>query len=93
MTGNLQHVDDDCGARCIHCGGPAVGPCASCHEPVCGDCSTLTEGGVRVWAVCLECDRRKGRSLAQAWRSLLLWLAAILFGLAFVTWLLGRLSG
>ena len=46
-----------------------------------------------MWAICLECDRRKGRKLSGAWRSLLLWLAAIFAGLAFVTWLLGRLVG
>ena len=93
MTSALQHADDDSGARCVHCGALAAGPCASCHEPVCGDCSTLTEGGVRVWAICLECDRRKGRTLSGAWRGLLLWLVAIFVGLALVTWSLGRLFG
>lgn len=53
----------------------------------------MTEGGVRVWAICLECDRRKGRRLSGAWRGLLLWLAAIFAGLAVVTWLVGRLVG
>jgi hypothetical protein len=48
---------------------------------------------VRVWAICLECDRRKGRKLSGAWRGLVLWLAAILVGLAVVTWILGRLAG
>jgi hypothetical protein len=59
---------------------------------VCGDCCTLTEGGVRVWAICLGCERRKGRSLSGAWRSLLLWLTAILVVLALATWLLGKLA-
>jgi hypothetical protein len=62
---------------------------------VCGNCSTLTEGGVRVWAICLACagrDGGKGRSLSGAWTSLVLWLAAILVGLALVTWLLGKLA-
>jgi hypothetical protein len=47
-------------------------------RPVCGDCCTLTRGGVRTWAICLECDRTKGRSLSPAWRSLLVFLVAIL---------------
>jgi hypothetical protein len=93
VTGALQHVDDDSGARCFRCGEVAAGPCASCHQPVCGDCSTLTEGGVRVWAICLGCAERKGRKLTSAWRGLLLWLAAIFVGLAVVTWILGRLVG
>ncbi len=90
MTGVLQHAGDDPVARCIHCGAEAAGPCASCHEPVCGDCSTLTEGGVRVWAICLECDRKKGRKLGGVWGGFVLWLGAILVGLAVVTWILAR---
>jgi hypothetical protein len=90
VTGSLQHVDDDSPARSFHCRAVAAGPCASCHQPVCGDCSTLTEGGVRVWAICLDCDRRKGRKLGGVWGGLLLWLAAIFVGLAVVTWVLGR---
>ncbi len=93
MTGALQHADGDSVARCIHCGAKAAGPCASCRQPVCGDCSTLTEGGVRVWAICLECDRRKGRKLGGAWLGFLLWLGAILVGLGVVTWALARFVG
>ena len=48
---------------------------------------------MRVWAICLECDRRNGRKLGGAWGGFLLWLAAILVGLAAVTWLLGRFVG
>jgi hypothetical protein len=53
----------------------------------------LTEGGARVWAICLGCADRRGRKLSGAWRDLLLWLAAIFVGLAIVTWILGRLLG
>jgi hypothetical protein len=91
MPPELQHIDDDSGARCVHCGAPAAGPCASCRAPVCGNCSTLTEGGVRVWAICLACDRKGGRSLSGAWASLALWLTALLVALALVTWLLGKI--
>jgi hypothetical protein len=93
MSGGLQHAEGDDGARCIHCGKLAAGPCASCREPVCGDCSTLTEGGVKVWAICLECDRKNGRSLASAWSGLGVWLVAILVGIAGVTWALERVFG
>jgi hypothetical protein len=52
---------------------------------VCGECCTLTEGGVKVWAVCLDCDRRDrrdGRSLSKAWGGLTAWLVGILVVLA-----------
>lgn len=49
---------------------------------VCGDCCTLTEGGTRVWAVCLDCDRKKGRSLSGAWRGFGVWMLALLVGMA-----------
>ncbi len=91
--GQLQLVGDD-EARCVHCGKRAAGPCASCHQPVCGDCCTLTDGGTRTWAICLACDARGGSSLAPAWRGLLVWLGVILVALAVVvgalTWLSGR---
>jgi len=77
----------------VHCGARAAGPCATCHQPVCGDCCTLTEGGLRVFAICLECDRKGGRSLTPAWRSLLLWLLLILGGLAALVALLGAIAG
>lgn len=68
----------------MFCHAEAAGPCASCRCSVCGDCCTLTEGGARTWAICLDCDRRKGRSLAGAWRSLGLWLVGVLLLLAAV---------
>lgn len=93
MTQTLQHHDDDSAARCVRCGGEAAGPCASCHLPVCGDCSVLTKGGARVWAICLGCADRKGGSLSGEWRRLLVWLVAILLGLALLTWTLGMFVG
>jgi hypothetical protein len=59
---------------------------------VCGDCCTLTEGSARVWAICLDCDRKGGRSLAPAWQGLLLWLGGLLLGLAALTALVGWLA-
>lgn len=93
MTGGLQHVGDDAPPRCVHCGKEAAGPCASCHRMVCGDCCTLTESSAKVWAICLECDRKKGRSLGPAWRGLLLWLLLPIGALAAATALLGWLAG
>ena len=81
MSGALQHVGDDA-AKCAFCSALAVGPCASCSRPVCGACCTLTEGGVKTWAICLDCDRRAGSSLAGSWRGLLVWLGLILAGIA-----------
>ena len=75
-------------ARCSHCGATAVGPCARCRRPTCGDCCELTEGGVTTFAVCLACIKRSGKSLAQAYGSLLLWLGAIIVGRATVAALL-----
>jgi hypothetical protein len=88
VTGQLRHVDDEGPTRCSYCSAEAAGPCASCRKPVCGDCSTLTEGGAQVWAICLDCDRKKGRSLAGAWGSFGLWMFGLLFLLAGVVALL-----
>ena len=92
MSGQLQPVDGDSPTRCSFCANEAAGPCASCERPVCGDCCTLTEGGVRTWAICLECDRKKGRSLGGAWGSLLTFVLTILAVLGAVVALLAWLS-
>ena len=60
---------------------------------VCGDCCTLTEGGTRVWAVCLDCDRKKGRSVAHEWRRFGLWAFGLLVVMAVVVYLLERFFG
>jgi hypothetical protein len=49
---------------------------------VCGACCTLTEGGVKVWAICLECDRKKGRTLTGAWVRFAAWLLVPILVLA-----------
>ncbi|MFO0675909.1 MAG: hypothetical protein U0169_05205 [Polyangiaceae bacterium] len=64
--------------RCSFCSRDAAGPCASCRRSVCGACCTLTEGGATTWAICLECDRTKGRSLFGAWGGTLAFLLGIL---------------
>jgi hypothetical protein len=83
MSGGLQPVDNDI-TRCTYCPQPAAGPCATCQKPVCGDCSVLTESGVKVWAICIRCERRDGRSLRTAWGGFLLWLVGILVVLGLV---------
>lgn len=92
MSGQLQHADGNGPERCAFCSADAAGPCASCRRSVCGNCCTLTEGGVRTWAICLECDRKKGRSLSGAWGSFGLFLIAILVVLAAAVALLAWLS-
>ncbi len=81
MSGGLQIAGDD-GPRCGVCGAEAVGPCASCRTLVCGDCCVLTEGGVETWAICVRCDRRKGRKLGSGWRVVVGWLVLVLVALA-----------
>jgi hypothetical protein len=76
VSGQLRHVGDEGGAgpeRCVVCGGVAVGPCATCRRPVCGDCCELSQGGVRTWAVCLRCARLGSGALARGWVAVLLW--------------------
>ena len=82
-----------CRARCKHCGAPAVGPCARCQKPVCGDCCVLTEGGARVWAICLGCEGRAGRSLRRGWASVIGWIAAPILALAILVALLALFTG
>ena len=91
MSGSLQLVGDG-DARCAICGVLAVGPCARCHDPVCGDCCVIVEGKATRFAICLRCEKRGGRSIAGPWGSLLLWLFAILLALAGATALLAWLT-
>jgi len=70
----LQLVERDPIATCKHCGAQAVGPCASCHGPLCGDCCILAEDGIKTWAICRDCDAT-GPSVSSGWRSVLLWIA------------------
>ncbi|HEX6276408.1 MAG TPA: hypothetical protein VFZ53_25380 [Polyangiaceae bacterium] len=60
-------------ARCVSCGALAVGPCARCRNPVCGDCCVLTSGGSTTFAICLACERRGGSSLTSGWYVVLGW--------------------
>lgn len=73
MTGQLlTHGDGD--ARCALCPALAVGPCARCRSPICGDCCVLTTGAVTPFAICLACKRRAGPSLAAGWLRVLGWI-------------------
>lgn len=47
---------------------------------------------MRTWAICLECDRKKGRSLASAWGGLGVMLVGILVVLALAVALMAWLS-
>ena len=92
MSG-LQPVGEDGYARCTFCGRLAVGPCARCHVPVCGNCCTLTEGGTRPYAICLECDRQGGHTLQTAWLTVLWWFLGPILLLAGLLLLIGMLFG
>ena len=92
MTGSLKRYDDDGGSRCSLCGIEAAGPCASCRQLVCGDCSAIVRGGAKIFAVCLRCEPRAESTLRARWTGLLLWLAGLLVALATLTALAGWLS-
>jgi hypothetical protein len=79
---SLKSSGDPPSARCSHCGATAVGPCARCRRPTCGDCCELTAGGATTFAICLACAKRGGKSLTGAYRDLLLWLAGGILVLA-----------
>jgi len=79
-------------AVCKHCGAKAVGPCAQCKKPVCGDCCVLTEGGVGTWAICLECESSDGRSLRSGWVMVLTWVLAPIAVLLVLVLLLSALT-
>jgi hypothetical protein len=90
----MLHDDDDGGdAICVHCGAPAAGPCARCDCPVCGNCSVLTEGGARVYAICVRCDRRAGRSLRGPWLTVIGWVVGPLLALVVAVLLLAWITG
>ena len=80
MTSLVPAGGDGPVARCKLCEKTAVGPCARCRSPVCGDCCELTEGGATTFAVCLSCARRGGTTLRPAWLGLLGWIALIIAG-------------
>lgn len=80
-------------ARCKVCGGVAVGPCARCRSPVCGDCCELTAGGATTFAVCTPCARRGGATLAPGWVGLLAWLGLVVLALAAVAVALALVRG
>lgn len=90
MSGDLQHVEDD-GARCVHCGALAVGPCASCSAPLCGDCCIIEKGPAKAWAVCKRCAGR-GTTVGRAWQGLAVWLGGLLLGLLVLTLAVGWLA-
>jgi hypothetical protein len=54
----------------------------------------LTEGGARVWAICLACEDRGGRSLRGGWLMVLGWVAGPILilaaAVALLAWLTAR---
>lgn len=82
MSGQLLVSGDDGGAvRCTLCTADAVGPCAHCRMPVCGDCCVLVEGSAKPWAVCMRCHRGGTVRLGSGWAGLLLWIGGLLMAL------------
>ena len=93
----MSHGDGPADARCVSCGALAVGPCARCRNPVCGDCCVLTTGATTTFAICLACERRGGRSLSGGWAVVLGWILkpilGLLVALVVLYWLFGDRLG
>jgi hypothetical protein len=53
----------------------------------------LTEGGARLYAICVKCDRRAGRSLTRGWLAVLGWVLGPLLALAAAVFFLAWLTG
>jgi hypothetical protein len=92
-----SHRDGPADARCVSCGALAVGPCARCRNPVCGDCCVLSSGGTTTFAICLACERRGGSSLSAGWYVVLGWflkpILALLAALVLLYFLFGDRVG
>jgi hypothetical protein len=93
VTSELALHGEEPDARCVHCGALAIGPCARCDAPVCGDCCVLTDGGARTYAICIGCEKRAGRSLRRAWLMVATWIAGPLVALALAVLALAWISG
>jgi hypothetical protein len=97
MPDLLSHGDGPADARCVSCGAIAVGPCARCRNPVCGDCCVLTTGGSTTFAICSSCERRGGSSLRAGWGLVFGWLVkpmlGLLVALLVLYWLFGDGAG
>ncbi len=94
VTGQLQlRGDDGPIATCVGCGAKAVGPCARCHAPLCGDCCIITAGGTKKWAVCPACASDGGESLQAGWTTVILWVCAPIAALALLLWILEAVAG
>ncbi len=78
LVPSLMSSEDPPAPRCAICHATAAGPCARCHKLVCADCCELVEGA-GTFALCTRCAG-KGSGLGYA--PLLLWLGAIIVGLA-----------
>jgi hypothetical protein len=93
MDGLVAHGGNGGYEHCVHCGKRAVGPCARCEAPVCGDCCTLTEGTTKPYAICLGCAERGGSSLRRGWWVVIGWvllpIAALVVLLVLVSLLFG----
>ncbi|MEZ4440116.1 MAG: hypothetical protein R3B72_13550 [Polyangiaceae bacterium] len=94
MTGQLMHASSGGpDARCKHCGTKAVGPCASCHEPLCADCCVITDEGAKPWAICRDCDAGGHGGLRRGWWTVVAWIGGPILVLALAVALLGWLAG
>jgi hypothetical protein len=72
--------DDRPVTPCRLCGAPATGPCARCRAPICPDCCELTEGSIKMFAVCKSCARTGATTFTSGWRDLVFWVVLVGLG-------------
>lgn len=64
-----------------------------CRRLLCGDCCVLTEGGVKVYALCRSCARGEGRTLGPRWAGVGVVLGLVLLGLVLLNVAVSLVAG
>ena len=91
---SVPGIQDHAWARstpCTHCREDADGQCATCHSPVCADCTQLVNGATRPLVVCTVCvgsgahNRHRRGLYSVLWLSLSV-ISVLCAGAIFLAW-------